>query len=161
MATQTDKKVFQLELSEDDFTCKICSEIMLDPKVLPCAHRLCEYCINSMIASESKLNCPYCRQTFSFDFRTDIFLKDIINQMKIDLPCGNKLPGKNVESHRITCLECLKSEFTKIKNTHDTLLEKRKKKPNIMNRTANIYPGGMTQLFGSLIPGFESRNMFD
>jgi hypothetical protein len=120
------KKIFNVDISEDDILCKICCDVMIDPKLLTCGHRICDYCLNTMIASDLRLCCPYCRKAFPANCSTDIVLKNIISQITIELVCGKKLKVSDIFKHSMTCLECLKLEYEKNKKLCDTMMKRKR-----------------------------------
>ncbi|XP_068239065.1 uncharacterized protein [Palaemon carinicauda] len=65
--------------------CGVCNEFFDSekhcPKLLPCFHCLCAYCLDRLIKSNSK-TCPFCREVFvgntSKDFRTNSYIIDLL-----------------------------------------------------------------------------------
>ncbi|XP_073713634.1 tripartite motif-containing protein 16-like [Misgurnus anguillicaudatus] len=56
-----------LSVSEDQFICSICLDLLKDPVTIPCGHSYCMSCItNYWNQDDQKRNysCPQCRQTF-------------------------------------------------------------------------------------------------
>lgn len=54
-----------------DFQCSKCSQILVEPILIPCGHRLCSDCINDTITSNS-LNCLLCSKRFGSCVRLEI-----------------------------------------------------------------------------------------
>ena len=117
-----------LNISEDDFTCKLCMDLMLKPKILHCGHRICDFCVNYMIASEMKLSCPYCRESIEYTPKTDLFQKKIIEQIENKVTCGEKVLGSLYDQHKKKCLECLHNEYEKSEQLTALFLTNKSKK---------------------------------
>jgi len=57
-----------LKQLEDITECPICSEIFVDPRILPCIHTYCLQCITSLVSGKKpgdKIPCPLCRKEFA------------------------------------------------------------------------------------------------
>ena len=51
-----------LTFIKDKTECKICKQLMVDAKILKtCLHSFCKNCIETAMAGEAELTCPYCR----------------------------------------------------------------------------------------------------
>jgi hypothetical protein len=124
---ESSSKTFLVNISEEDAMCNVCNNIMLEPKILSCGHRICEYCVNVMIATDLKLCCPYCRAPFSIQCNTDSMLKNIISQITVELECSKKIKASDIKQHVSSCLKCLKNEYEKTKNLCEMLLIRKKK----------------------------------
>ncbi|PRW20581.1 MMS19 nucleotide excision repair [Chlorella sorokiniana] len=48
-------------LSEDDYSCPICLNLLLDPVVGACGHDCCELCFRRWTVDQGKRSCPVCR----------------------------------------------------------------------------------------------------
>jgi len=105
-----------VSISEDDLLCKICNEYILDPKLLPCAHRICGTCLVLLMANDSDLLCPYCRKGFHPDVKTDFLLRSIIEQIEIKMQCETKIVGKDANAHINDCKICLSYDHDKLKH---------------------------------------------
>uniref|UniRef100_A0A8C1VFM7 RING-type domain-containing protein n=1 Tax=Cyprinus carpio TaxID=7962 RepID=A0A8C1VFM7_CYPCA len=49
----------EARVSQDEFLCPMCQDLLKDPVVIPCGHSYCKSCITDFYS------CPQCRQTFS------------------------------------------------------------------------------------------------
>ena len=54
-------------LNLDDCSCLICSEILIDPVLMPCKHEMCLECLHKL-ELYSKRSCPFCRTDISSYF---------------------------------------------------------------------------------------------
>ncbi|XP_071854267.1 uncharacterized protein [Apostichopus japonicus] len=70
------------DIDENFLLCSICLEQFKDPKLLPCLHRFCSVCLETLIGKAGeKLICPLCQQTIVVPedgFKTDFFVNSIV-----------------------------------------------------------------------------------
>ncbi|XP_026083660.1 E3 ubiquitin/ISG15 ligase TRIM25-like [Carassius auratus] len=55
-------------VSQDEFTCSVCLDLLKDPVTIQCGHSYCKICITDCWDQEDQMrvySCPQCRQTFS------------------------------------------------------------------------------------------------
>ncbi|XP_056090292.1 tripartite motif-containing protein 16-like [Rhinichthys klamathensis goyatoka] len=55
-------------ISQDEFKCSVCLDLLKDPVTTPCGHSFCKICITGCGDQEDQMrvySCPQCRQTFS------------------------------------------------------------------------------------------------
>ncbi|XP_051746397.1 E3 ubiquitin-protein ligase TRIM16-like isoform X1 [Ctenopharyngodon idella] len=58
----------EARISQDEFMCSVCLDILKDPVAIPCGHSYCKICITGCWDQEDQMrvySCPRCRQTFS------------------------------------------------------------------------------------------------
>ncbi|XP_064179752.1 E3 ubiquitin/ISG15 ligase TRIM25-like [Anguilla rostrata] len=118
-----------ISVTESQFRCPVCLDILKDPVAIPCGHTYCMICINGYWdqTDSGQYSCPQCRDTFSPRpvLRRNTVLAEVVEKLKLtelvnssapdrylgglgDVPCDfcpvdNKL--KAVKS----CLACLAS----------------------------------------------------
>ncbi|KAJ8032648.1 E3 ubiquitin-protein ligase TRIM56 [Holothuria leucospilota] len=70
--------------------CCICLEQLKEPKLLPCLHRYCKDCLNSIIqGTYDVIRCPECRQETQIPtngvegFKTDFYSKNLVEYVQI------------------------------------------------------------------------------
>ncbi|CAM4417162.1 unnamed protein product [Leuciscus chuanchicus] len=58
----------EARISQDEFTCPVCLDLLKDPVTIHCGHSYCKICITDCWDQEDEkrvYSCPQCRQTFS------------------------------------------------------------------------------------------------
>ncbi|KAK9976754.1 hypothetical protein ABG768_021957 [Culter alburnus] len=58
----------EARISQDEFTCPVCLDLLKDPVAIPCGHSYCKICITGCWDQEDQMSvykCPLCRKTFS------------------------------------------------------------------------------------------------
>ncbi|XP_056090670.1 tripartite motif-containing protein 16-like [Rhinichthys klamathensis goyatoka] len=57
----------EARISQDEFQCSVCLDLLKDPVTIPCGHSYCKICITGRWNQEDEkrvYSCPQCRQTF-------------------------------------------------------------------------------------------------
>ncbi|XP_073720567.1 tripartite motif-containing protein 16-like isoform X6 [Misgurnus anguillicaudatus] len=76
-----------LLVSQDQFICSICLDLLKDPVTIPCGHSYCMSCItNCWNQDDQKRNysCPQCRQTFNTrpDLGKNVMLANMVEDLR-------------------------------------------------------------------------------
>ncbi|XP_039621665.1 tripartite motif-containing protein 16-like [Polypterus senegalus] len=53
-----------ISVSQDQFTCPVCLEIVVEPVTIPCGHNYCMRCLSGYWDQSEVYSCPQCRETF-------------------------------------------------------------------------------------------------
>ncbi|XP_069386268.1 E3 ubiquitin-protein ligase TRIM47-like isoform X7 [Paralichthys olivaceus] len=76
-----------ISVTESQFRCPICLELLTDPVSIPCGHTYCMDCVNSYWdqAEAAQLSCPQCRETFSPRpvLRRNTVLAEVVDKLKL------------------------------------------------------------------------------
>ncbi|XP_060769777.1 E3 ubiquitin/ISG15 ligase TRIM25-like [Neoarius graeffei] len=75
------------QLSEDQFMCPVCLDLLKDPVTIPCGHSFCKVCINDCWDQEDQkgiYSCPQCRDTFTTRpvLRRNNMLDEVVEKLK-------------------------------------------------------------------------------
>ncbi|XP_069055064.1 E3 ubiquitin-protein ligase TRIM39-like isoform X1 [Lepisosteus oculatus] len=76
-----------ISVSQDQFSCSVCLDLLKDPVTLLCGHSYCMGCINNCWDQEDQTGiyrCPQCRQTFTPrpDLHRNTILAEVVEKLK-------------------------------------------------------------------------------
>ncbi|XP_068177032.1 E3 ubiquitin-protein ligase TRIM47-like isoform X3 [Antennarius striatus] len=116
-----------ISVTENQFKCPVCLDILKDPVSTPCGHTYCMLCINNYWdqAESGQFSCPQCRETFSPRpvLRRNTVLAEVVDKLKLtevvvapelyiggvgDVPC-DFCPIESKLRAVKSCLVCLAS----------------------------------------------------
>ncbi|CAJ1052923.1 E3 ubiquitin/ISG15 ligase TRIM25-like isoform X3 [Xyrichtys novacula] len=116
-----------ISVTESQFRCPICLDILKDPVSTPCGHTYCMSCINNYWdqAEPAQFSCPQCRETFSPRpvLRRNTVLSEVVDKLKLsemvtapelylggvgEVPC-DFCPAESKLRAVKSCLVCLAS----------------------------------------------------
>ncbi|XP_019116536.2 E3 ubiquitin/ISG15 ligase TRIM25 isoform X2 [Larimichthys crocea] len=116
-----------ISVTESQFRCPVCLDILKDPVSTPCGHTYCMACINNYWdqAESGQFSCPQCRETFSPRpvLRRNTVLAEVVDKLKLsemvtapelylggvgDVPC-DFCPAESKLRAVKSCLVCLAS----------------------------------------------------
>nr|XP_034978507.1 E3 ubiquitin-protein ligase TRIM56-like [Zootoca vivipara] len=113
MATQSSTSLQDL-IREDFLSCKICYDLYVVPKILPCLHTYCQKCLEPLVENGT-IQCPECRLQLecpggSVGLKTNFFINGLLElfQMKRnkDLECTICSSAQKVMAATARCLDC-------------------------------------------------------
>ena len=88
--------------------CTVCHEHFTLPKLLPCGHLLCRYCLVSWLKSQREANCPLCRCVIvDPKERKGRSLKDIADGFPTDLAMAALVEADRLLSSQHVCCVCV------------------------------------------------------
>lgn len=75
-------------------SCPVCMDYMTSPVTLPCSHTYCQECIEEVIKSSTKHNCPLCQKTFTKKNMSAVSktLEPVISSIKNFIACFEGKP---------------------------------------------------------------------
>ncbi|XP_048011269.1 tripartite motif-containing protein 16-like, partial [Megalobrama amblycephala] len=114
----------EARISQDEFMCPVCLDLLKDPVAIPCGHSYCKICITDCWDQEDQMrvySCPQCRQTFSPRpaLGKNTILAEMVEKLKkIKFPADSYAGAGDVQCDVCTgrkhkaiksCLVCLNS----------------------------------------------------
>ncbi|XP_048011748.1 tripartite motif-containing protein 16-like [Megalobrama amblycephala] len=114
----------EAKISQDEFMCPVCLDLLKDPVTIHCGHSYCKICITGCWDQEDQMrvySCPQCRQTFSPRpaLAKNTILAEMVEKLKkIKLPADCYAGAGDVQCDVCTgrkhkavksCLVCLES----------------------------------------------------
>jgi len=68
-------------ISEDNFRCSVCLELMVDPTTLTCGHTMCRCCVAAWWHNAHKSTCPECNQIWQGFPQVNFTLRNTIHSL--------------------------------------------------------------------------------
>ncbi|XDV26197.1 hypothetical protein PO909_029964, partial [Leuciscus waleckii] len=144
-------KMAEARISQDEFQCSVCLDLLKDPVTIPCGHSFCEICITGCWDQEDQMrvySCPQCRQTFSPRpaLAKNTILAEVVEKLKKTKPPADCYAGagdvqcdvcagrkrKAVKS----CLGCLESYCLNHLEQHESFFKR--KRHNLTDATGRL-----------------------
>ncbi|XP_037327853.2 E3 ubiquitin/ISG15 ligase TRIM25-like [Pungitius pungitius] len=116
-----------ISVTENQFRCPVCLDLLKDPVSTPCGHTYCMACINSYWdrADRAHFSCPQCREAFSPRpvLRRNAVLAEVVGELQLsearrapqrhlggvgEVPCDFCAAGSRLRAIK-SCLVCLTS----------------------------------------------------
>ncbi|XP_039609001.1 tripartite motif-containing protein 16-like [Polypterus senegalus] len=74
----------QLFVSEDEFTCSVCLDTLIDPVTILCGHNFCLKCLTDCWDQNQECSCPQCRHTFTTrpELNKNTLLNEVVKKLK-------------------------------------------------------------------------------
>ncbi|XP_039526149.1 tripartite motif-containing protein 16-like [Pimephales promelas] len=141
----------EARISQDEFQCLVCLDLLKDPVTTSCGHSFCKICITDCWDQEDEkrvYSCPQCRQTFSPRpaLAKNTMLAKVVEKLKMtkppddcnagsgDVQCdvcdGRKRKAVN------SCLECLESYCQSHLEQHESFFKR--KRHNLTEATGRL-----------------------
>ncbi|XP_065122581.1 tripartite motif-containing protein 16-like protein [Paramisgurnus dabryanus] len=141
-----------ISVSQDQFICSVCLDLLKDPVAIPCGHSYCMSCITDYWDQKKDYSCPQCRQTFTTRpvLGKNTMLAEVVEKLKKtklqaarpdhcyakpgDVECDvcTERKHKAVKS----CLVCLNSYCQNHLEQHENLFKG--KKHNLIDATGRL-----------------------
>uniref|UniRef100_A0A8C1TZI9 Tripartite motif-containing protein 16-like n=1 Tax=Cyprinus carpio TaxID=7962 RepID=A0A8C1TZI9_CYPCA len=132
----------EARVSQDEFLCPVCLDLLKDPVAIPCGHSYCKSCITDCWDQEDQkrvYSCPQCRQTFSPRpaLARNTMLAEVVEKLKKtrlsadcdagagDVQC-DVCTGRKYKAVK-SCLVCLNSYCQNHLEQHESFLFKGKR----------------------------------
>ncbi|XP_073720589.1 tripartite motif-containing protein 16-like [Misgurnus anguillicaudatus] len=108
-----------LSVSQDQFICSICLDLLKDPVTIPCGHSYCMSCItNCWNQDDQKRNysCPQCRQTFRTrpDLGKNVMLVNMVEDLRRLQTDRSALSSAGPED--VKCDVCTERKYKAVKS---------------------------------------------
>ncbi|XP_048011752.1 tripartite motif-containing protein 16-like [Megalobrama amblycephala] len=141
----------EARISQDEFMCSVCLDLLKDPVAIPCGHSYCKICITGCWDQEDQMrvySCPQCRQTFSPRpaLAKNTILAEMVEKLKkIKLPADCYAGAGDVQCDVCTgrkhkafksCLVCLNSYCQNHLEQHETFFKG--KRHNLTEATGRL-----------------------
>uniref|UniRef100_A0AAZ3QW62 Bifunctional apoptosis regulator n=1 Tax=Oncorhynchus tshawytscha TaxID=74940 RepID=A0AAZ3QW62_ONCTS len=68
-------------ISEDQFGCHCCYDVLVNPTTLNCGHSFCRHCLALWWESSRKTECPECREKWEGFPKVNILLRDAVERL--------------------------------------------------------------------------------
>ncbi|XP_036453403.1 E3 ubiquitin-protein ligase TRIM39-like [Colossoma macropomum] len=71
-------------LSEDQFLCSICLDVLTDPVSTPCGHNFCKTCLTQYWNNTEHCRCPFCKEKFTKrpELKINTTLREVVDHFK-------------------------------------------------------------------------------
>ncbi|XP_050983078.1 tripartite motif-containing protein 16-like [Labeo rohita] len=141
----------EARISQDEFLCAVCLDLLKDPVTIPCGHSYCKICITGCWDQEDQMrvySCPQCRQTFSPRpaLARNTMLAEVVEKLKkTKLPADCYAGAGDVQCDVCTgrkykavksCLLCLNSYCQNHLEQHESFFKG--KKHNLTDATGRL-----------------------
>ncbi|XP_067248632.1 tripartite motif-containing protein 16-like [Chanodichthys erythropterus] len=138
-------------ISQDEFKCSVCLDLLKDPVTIPCGHSYCKSCITGCWDQEDQMRvykCPQCRQTFSPRpaLAKNTMLVEVVEKLKKRKPPADCYAGAGDvqcdvctgRKHKAikSCLVCLESYCQNHHEEHESYFKR--KRHNLTEATGRL-----------------------
>ncbi|XP_056090190.1 tripartite motif-containing protein 16-like [Rhinichthys klamathensis goyatoka] len=140
----------EARISQDEFQCSVCLDLLKDPVTTSCGHSFCKICITGCWDQEDEkrvYSCPQCRQTFSPRpvLIKNTMLAEVVEKLKTKLPDDCYAGAGDVQCDICdgrkrkaikSCLECLESYCENHLEQHESFFKR--KRHNLTDATGRL-----------------------
>ncbi|XP_067248631.1 tripartite motif-containing protein 16-like isoform X2 [Chanodichthys erythropterus] len=141
----------EVGISQDEFKCSVCLDLLKDPVTIPCGHSYCKICITDCWDQEDQMrvySCPQCKQTVSPRpaLAENTMLAEVVEKLKKrKLPADCYAGAGDVQCDVCTgrkhkavksCLECLNSYCLNHLEEHESFFKR--KRHNLTEATGRL-----------------------
>ncbi|XP_056090177.1 tripartite motif-containing protein 16-like [Rhinichthys klamathensis goyatoka] len=140
----------EARISQDEFKCSVCLDLLKDPVTIPCGHSFCKICITGCWDQEDQMrvySCPQCRQTFSPRpaLAKNTMLAEVVEKLKTKLPADCNAGAGDVQCDVCdgrkrkavkSCLGCLESYCQDHLEQHESFVKR--KRHNLIDATGRL-----------------------
>lgn len=144
-----DEEKMKVSINTSDLKCPVCTEIMIEPLLYPCSHRVCKSCTKEMFYSSAiAKRCPICRVGVSERVleNVDTFMSNITRQAPITMACGKVMTMEEYDNHEKTCLTCSQNAIARLRAEKQR--ERGRVTTNGASTTSGSGRGSSVNLFG-------------
>ncbi|XP_067248633.1 tripartite motif-containing protein 16-like isoform X1 [Chanodichthys erythropterus] len=138
-------------ISQDEFKCPVCLDLLKDPVTIPCGHSYCRSCITGCWDQEDQMrvySCPQCKQSFSPRpaLAENTMLAEVVEKLKKrkrpadcyagagDVQC-DVCTGRKYKAVK-SCLVCLESYCQNHHEEHESFFKR--KRHNLTEATGRL-----------------------
>ncbi|CAM4572938.1 unnamed protein product [Leuciscus chuanchicus] len=132
----------EARISQDEFLCSVCLNLLKDPVTIPCGHSFCKSCITGCWDQEDQMrvySCPQCRQIFSPRpaLAKNTILAEVVEKLKTKLPADCYAGAGDVQCDVCngrkrkaikSCLVCLNSYCQNHLEQHESFFKAKRHK---------------------------------
>uniref|UniRef100_A0A8C4SSH7 E3 ubiquitin/ISG15 ligase TRIM25-like n=1 Tax=Erpetoichthys calabaricus TaxID=27687 RepID=A0A8C4SSH7_ERPCA len=107
----------QMFVSQDEFTCSLCEDILTDPVSITCGHNFCLKCLTNYWDQSQESSCHKCRHTFTTrpNLRRNNLLNDVIKKLK-KTTLSSSPPQNYAVPGDLECDFCTGEKFRAVKS---------------------------------------------
>ncbi|XP_067353126.1 E3 ubiquitin-protein ligase TRIM21-like [Channa argus] len=107
-------------LSEDQFLCSICLDVLTDPVSTPCGHNFCKNCITQHWDINDQCQCPMCKAIFTRrpDLRVNTLISKTVSPFRheAELKRSSSSEQQVVKPGEVTCDVCTGTKLKALKS---------------------------------------------
>uniref|UniRef100_A0A4W4EHA0 Uncharacterized protein n=1 Tax=Electrophorus electricus TaxID=8005 RepID=A0A4W4EHA0_ELEEL len=99
-------------LSEEQFMCSVCLDVLTDPVSTPCGHNFCRTCLTHYWDNTPRCLCPLCKETFTRrpELKINTTLREVVDHFK---------KKSSLDKPDVLCDACTGVKFMAVKSCLD------------------------------------------